>query len=59
MKFEAIFTKYNSTIYNSRNLLMKFENKRIIVRKKIYNSRNLLMKFENAEYHKAVEYLQQ
>ena len=33
-------------IYNSRNLLMKFEMEGIVVTSIIYNSRNLLMKFE-------------
>ena len=35
-------------IYNSRNLLMKFEKYFAWSRRKIYNSRNLLMKFESA-----------
>ena len=34
-------------IYNSRNLLMKFEFERYNVEGWIYNSRNLLMKFES------------
>ena len=35
-----------SLIYNSRNLLMKFEKSHSVRLYKIYNSRNLLMKFE-------------
>ena len=46
MKFEIIGKKRHPTIYNSRNLLMKFELTDCTTKIKIYNSRNLLMKFE-------------
>ena len=46
MKFEfSVFTQI-FVIYNSRNLLMKFEQEYAILKHFIYNSRNLLMKFE-------------
>ena len=43
-------------IYNSRNLLMKFEFDSLKILSYIYNSRNLLMKFEGEkirEYSKS------
>ena len=46
MKFEYKIIETSHLIYNSRNLLMKFEAIGIGGKPGIYNSRNLLMKFE-------------
>ena len=46
MKFELKSICNPLTIYNSRNLLMKFESPDKEKYLTIYNSRNLLMKFE-------------
>ena len=46
MKFEIFRGFLHIAIYNSRNLLMKFEELNEDRERTIYNSRNLLMKFE-------------
>ena len=49
MKFE--YEKFARVyIYNSRNLLMKFEGQASLTLGNIYNSRNLLMKFEDPSH---------
>ena len=47
MKFENFCANVFCVIYNTRNLLIKFESEKEAEEDTIYNSRNLLMKFES------------